>query len=182
MRIISAIDKAIAYLENSLVVVIVTILVFMSFSQVILRNFFDAGLLWGDIFLRHLVLWVGFVGASLATRQEKHISIDALSRLLSEKSLPVVRMVVDIFSVGVCAVLARAGYIFVMYEYEAESVLFNDVPAWIFQIIIPVGFALIGFRFLLRSIERALGMRKAPPPIKLLELDDEPPLINGDEK
>ncbi len=174
MRAIQLIDKAIAYLENSLVVIIVTILVFMSFFQVVLRNFFDAGLLWGDIFLRHLVLWVGFVGASLATRQERHISIDALSRLLSEKTLPFVRIIVDLFSVAVCLVLARAGYIFVMYEYEAKSILFNDIPAWIFQLIIPIGFGLMAFRFLLRAIERGLGIRKAPPPhIKLIELEEE---------
>ncbi len=164
-------DKTLAVFENSLIIALVTVMVLMAFWQVIMRNLFDAGILWGDIFLRHLVLWVGFIGASLATRDEKHISIDILSRMASRKMLPLVRIITDALTIVICGVLARGGYKFVAYEKEAGTVLFKspwlgDVPAWIFQIIIPFGFALIGFRFFMKLLERftVVFQRPAPPP------------------
>lgn len=157
-KTLKLIDKSLSLVENSLIVIIVTIMVFLSFFQVFLRNFFDYGILWGDIFLRHLVLWVGFIGASLATRDEKHINIDVLGRISPPKILPYIRNVVDLVTMAVCIALAKAGYVFLQYEIEANTILFNDVPAWIFQMIIPIGFALIAFRFLLKILERLPGM------------------------
>ena len=152
-KLLRIIDKSLAAVENTLIIILVAVMVLMAFLQVILRNF-DAGLLWADIFLRHLVLWVGFIGASLATRDEKHISIDALSRLVPERFLPYVKLIVDAVTLVICLVLANAGYQFLGYEIEANTILFNDIPAWPFQLIIPAGFALIAFRFFLKILER----------------------------
>lgn len=162
-KVLQRLDKILAALENTVIIALVTVMVLMAFWQVILRNLFDAGILWGDIFLRHLVLWVGFIGASLATRDEKHISIDILSKIVSAKTLPAVRMITDAVTILICGILARAGYKFVAYEKAAGTVLFKtdwlgDVPAWIFQIIIPVGFGLIGLRFLLKFLERLVQL------------------------
>ncbi|GAB4371076.1 MAG: C4-dicarboxylate TRAP transporter small permease protein DctQ [Calditrichia bacterium] len=159
-KLISAIDNGLALIENVLLITLLAVMVLMAFFQVILRNVFSEGILWGDIFLRHLVLWVGFVGASLATRESKHINIDVLSRLASKGKLPFVRMIIDLISAAVCFVLARAGYKFLMYEIEARTTLFKNVPAWLFQLIIPVGFALIGFRFLLKIPETFYSSRQ----------------------
>ena len=160
------IDNSLALVENSLIVLIVAVMVVMSFLQVFLRNFFDYGILWGDIFLRHMVLWVGFIGASLATRDEKHINIDVLGRISPEKFRPYLRTVVDLFTMVVCIALAYAAYGFLQYEIEANTILFNNISAWIFQIIIPLGFALIAFRFLLKILERISGAASAEPGVK----------------
>ena len=162
--ILGKIDRSLATVENTLIVVIVTIMLFMGFAQVVLK-WMGSGLLWGDPFLRHLVLWVGFIGASLATRDEKHIRIDALIRVTSPRVMPYINIVVDLVTMVVCVVLAHAGYTFVKYEIEAESVIFNaydiDFPTWIFQVIIPVGFALIAVRFLIKALERVTRLREA---------------------
>lgn len=127
-------------------------MVLMSFGQIILRSM-DQGLLWGDIFLRHLVLWVGFVGASLATRDDKHISIDVLSRITSEKANRFIKIIVNFATIVVCLVLAEAAYEYVKYEYEEQSILFNELPRWPFQIIMPLGFAMIAFRLIIKILQ-----------------------------
>lgn len=165
-KLLASIDKILSLVENSLIVIIVSIMVIMSFLQVFLRNFFDYGILWGDIFLRHLVLWVGFIGASLATRDEKHINIDVLGRIASPQILPYLRSIVDLATIAVCIALAQAGYGFLKNEIETNTILFNDIPAWPFQMIIPLGFALIGFRFVLKILERIFGTPAAEPIIK----------------
>ncbi len=129
-------------------------MVILSFLQVVLRNFFDTGLLWGDIFLRHLVLWVGFVGASLATRQEKHINIDIFNRIIPKKFIPPVKIIVDLISLVICIILAKASYEFMIMEKEAGTTVFNNVRSWIIGIILPAGFGLIAVRFILKIFEQ----------------------------
>jgi len=163
-RIISRIDKGLLNVENFLIILLLSVMVLMAFLQVILRNLFSMGILWADIFLRHLVLWVGFIGASLATRESKHINVDVLSRMMSKAKQPYLRVFIDLVSAGVCLVLARAGYKFLSYEIEAGTTLFNNIPAWIFQLIIPVGFALIGFRFLLNIVEQIIQISSKKNP------------------
>lgn len=156
--VINLIDRYLAYLENSVIVLLVTVMVLGSFLQIVLRLAVDGGFLWGDIFLRHLVLWIGFIGASLATRDDKHISIDVLSRITPATVMPYIRIVVNLATIFVCVVLSDAAWTFVEYEIEAETILFNDVPAWIFQIIMPIGFGLIAFRLALKTLMLILSL------------------------
>jgi len=153
MKFLEIINKNIEKIESALLVLIVSVMVLLAFTQVVLRNLFDQGILWGDIFLRHLVLWVGFIGASLATRQEKHITIDLFGRMVTGRWKSLVQVLTDLFSAGVCLLLARAGWNFVMEERVAGTIIFNNIPAWYFQIIIPVGFLMMTFRFLILSLK-----------------------------
>ena len=160
MKTISAINSWIAKIETIVLVIVLTIMVLLAFVQVILRNFFDHGLLWGDIFLRHLVLWVGFIGASLATRDEKHINIDLFSRFLPARWKPLPKLITYFFAVFVCWFLTDAAYTFVIDEMTIGTVAFNEVPAWYLQIIIPVGFFIMMLRFFVLSIENLIALIK----------------------
>ena len=119
----------------------------MSFLQVILRNIFASGIIWGDIFLRHLVLWVGLLGASLATRGNRHISIDVLSRFLGPAGKRRVHRITHIFSTLVCGLLVRASYVFIRDERAAGTTLILGIPVWLFMSVVLIGFVVMTFRF-----------------------------------
>jgi TRAP-type C4-dicarboxylate transport system permease small subunit len=161
-KIISKFDVSLEFLENIIIVVTLSIMVLLAFLQVVLRNFFDTGILWGDILLRHLVLWVGFFGASLATRQEKHINVDILTKLLPERFVPFVKLTVNIFALIINIILAKASWVFLSFEIEAGTTLFLDIPSWYIQIVLPLGFGLIGFRFFLKIVEQITGFFTGP--------------------
>lgn len=166
MRVIQKIDEIFARIENLLLIIIVLVMVFLSFLQVILRNVFDQGILWGDIFLRHLVLWIGFIGASLATREKKHINIDILSRFAKGRWKALSEVITYFFAAVICLVLVDASWTFVAQERMFETMLFNDIPAWYFQLIIPIGFVMMSLRFLLHATITALTFFKAPEGVK----------------
>jgi len=153
MKILDTLNTWIARVETVMIVIILSVMIFLAFLQVLLRNFFDQGLLWGDILLRHLVLWVGFIGASLATRDEKHISIDLFGRFVHGNSKHIIHLITNLFAVFVSYLLTDASWYFVMDEKMAGTTIFSDIPVWYFQIIIPVGFGLITLRFLLLAIK-----------------------------
>jgi len=161
MKFIAKINNFLAYIESAFLITLLITMILLAFLQVILRNFFSTSILWGDIFLRHLVLWVGFLGAALATKESKHISIDVLSRILSPKLKKITGFVTNLFAAIVSFFLMKASFTFISYEKESQSTLFADIPVWIFQSIIVIGFALIMFRFLIHSMENLAALKSS---------------------
>lgn len=157
MNVLRSIDRALTRVEGIILITLLSIMVVMSFLQVVLRNIFSSGILWADILLRHILLWLGFLGAAIATSENRHINIDALRRFLSPNIRRVMEVVTDVFAAGICFFLARASWEFVEGEIADGTTLIEGIPAWYFQIIIPVGFGLLVVHFLIRAILRSRG-------------------------
>jgi TRAP-type C4-dicarboxylate transport system permease small subunit len=135
-------------LEEILLTLALLAMIVLSFSQIVLRNFFGISLIWADAFLRYLVLWVAMFGAMVATREYNHINVDVLSHLLPGRSNAALRVVTDLFSAGVCFLLSYAGVLFLREEYAGGEMAFGPVPNWVAELILPIGLGIIGLRFL----------------------------------
>ena len=157
MNVIKNFDEFLAKLEGTFIALLLSIMIILSFGQVILRNFFQEGILWGDIFLRQMVLWVGVVGASLAAREHRHIAIDFLPNILPSSWLKPIQIFTKICAAVISIFLAQAALNFVVYEWEAKSILVLNLPIWIFQIVLPYSFGLIAIRSILSAIESVIG-------------------------
>ncbi len=157
MKLLRRISSALILLEQSCVVVLLSVMVILAFLQVILRNFFSTGFIWGDTLLRHLVLWLGFLGAAIAAESGKHISIDIIGRLVPPRIATLIRIITNLFAMVVSFYLAKAGWTFLQSERETGDILITiaeqPLPAWWFEIIIPAGFGLLSFHFLIRTLE-----------------------------
>lgn len=161
MKILRAIENILGTAENTLLVIFLTVTVVMAFLQVILREFWSTGILWADVFLRHLVLWIGFLGAALAAKESRHFSIDVITKRLNPVLRRIIQFFLDISAAMVCYLLTDAAIKFVSDEirYNTEalfSFLGKDIMAYYFEMIIPIGFALVGLHFLFRAIEVAV--------------------------
>ena len=157
MNILKSIDRVLTRAEEIILITLLSVMVVMSFLQVVLRNIFSSGILWADILLRHILLWLGFLGAAIATSENRHINIDALRRFLSPPIRRVMEVVTDLFAAGVCALLARASWEFVEGERIDGGTVLEGIPSWYFQIIIPVGFGLLVVHFIIRAILLSRG-------------------------
>ncbi|MCH8312572.1 MAG: TRAP transporter small permease [Nitrospinae bacterium] len=153
MRLLNQIENLLGKMEALAVTVLLSLMILLTFSQVIMRNVFNEGILWGDIFIRQLVLWVGFLGASLAVREAKHISIDFLPHFLPNTWGNFIQFIVNFTAGIISGFLAWAAWRFVEFEMEGSATLFLDIPVWIFQIILPYSFSVISARFLLKTLE-----------------------------
>ena len=159
MKLLFRVDRAIAVLETALIVLLLGVMVLLDFTQVILRNFFSFGFTWADTLLRQMVLWIAFLGASLAVQERKHISIDVLTRFLPSRATKYSRFATDLFTAVVCLIFLKASVKFVENEIAQGTILLLDIPTWYFQFIIPVGFALMCFRVLLKMLKDVMGPR-----------------------
>lgn len=162
MNIIRKFDDFLEKIENTILVVLLIVLLVLSFSQVILRNFFSSGISWADVFLKHSVLYIGLLGASIATKHDKNVNMDVLGRIVSEKKKNIFAVLTNLFSFIIVSLMVYASYLFIKSEYEfnSDTILFFGLKSWIVQIIIPVTLSVISFRLLLKAIEKTILLFK----------------------
>ena len=160
-RTLTNLGKAGVAVENSLLVLLLLGMIGLSASQIVLRNFFDIGFFWTDELLRLLVLWIAVVGAVAASRTDKHISINLVENFLSERSQQWVKLLTHIFSAAICGAVTWVSIQFVLTSKAYQDLLLGGVPAWWLQLILPVGFGLICYRYVLFLIYDALQLMKS---------------------
>ena len=157
--IISRMDSAGRLFENILLVTLLGAMMLLSVGQIIAREVFETGLFWSGELVRIMVLWLAMIGAVAACREDRHIRIDAISHLMSARTVSVVRLVVDTFAAVVCATVAWHAWRYIQLEIEFEDTVLVDTPAWMAHIVVPIGFALLSYRFLVRVAIEAMKLK-----------------------
>ncbi len=153
MTLLRSLDRFFVKAETVFLAVFLAAMILLSFAQVVLRNAFGTGILWADPFVRHLLIWAGFLGAAIATHEERHISIDALTKFFSPKLKVLAQILTSLFAVIVCYYLADAALVFLRDEKGAGSEFVLSIPLWIAIIIIPLGYALMAMHFVVKIAE-----------------------------
>ena len=133
--------------ENAALVVLLGSLVLLAVGQIILREVFETGFFRADELIKLLVLWLAMVGSVAATRDNRHIRIDALSHLLPDTAVTAIRLSVDLFAAIVCGTVAWQAWRCLQLEIEFEDTVLINVPAWIAHAVVPGAFALMSYRF-----------------------------------
>jgi TRAP-type C4-dicarboxylate transport system permease small subunit len=162
MNVLRAFDRVLTKAVTWLLMFFFVMMLGIAALQVLLRLFLHTGIPWGDIAARHMVLWVGFFGAYMATCEDKHFHIDILTRFLHPKLKAWFAAFSDLFAIVICYFMLQASLTFVSVGMDADSMLFLQVPQRAVAIIVPLGFGLILIQFLLRMIENIVRAVRGP--------------------
>jgi TRAP-type C4-dicarboxylate transport system permease small subunit len=158
-------ERAVLWVETSLIVVFLGGLILLGAAQIVLRNAFSMGFAWGDGLARLAVLWLALLGALAASRDGRHITMGAMSRWLPQRLQTAAGVTADLFAAAVSGALAWYALAFVRDSFEYGDVLLGDIPAWWLQAIMPIAFALMTCSFLAQAARRVSGRdaaRRAP--------------------
>ncbi|MDH3198227.1 MAG: TRAP transporter small permease [Candidatus Krumholzibacteria bacterium] len=139
-------------LEVSAVVALLAALVGIGFLQIVLRNVAHRGLLWADPLMRHAVLWIGALGASLATSRLRHINIDVFTRLLPAALRPARRALVYGATAVAAFMLGVAALRLVASERAYGEIAFLGIATWQLQAVLPFAFFLVAYRSIVNLI------------------------------
>jgi TRAP-type C4-dicarboxylate transport system permease small subunit len=164
--LLDRIDHWIGRAEELLLVAIAAVMVGLASVQFFSRLLFDFGFEWADIIVRHMVLWLGFVGGALATHKGRHIAIDIAQKFLKPRAAAWIRALNALAAAAISGILFRASLSFVGDEIDSGATFYAGLPAWPLQAIIPVAFLAIAFHFLVsgkNSVLIALGKREPEP-------------------
>ncbi len=153
--LLERLDKVGAALETTMLVSILAAMMLVAVSQIIMREAFGSGFGWADETVRLMVLWLALVGSIAACRENRHIRIDALSHVLPDSLVCVIRVLVDLFAAVVCGIIAVQAWRYLQIEIEYDDKVLVDTPAWIAHAIMPAAFALIAYRFFVTALAQA---------------------------
>lgn len=135
------------YLEETVCVILMSIMAVVIFIQVIMRYIMHNSLSWSEEFARYCFIWLIYVGVAYGCKLMKHIKIDAALRLFPEKVRPYIVIL------GELLVLTFAAYIVVTgVELTYRQWLFGKVspalglPLQYINAAPVVGFALVIIR------------------------------------
>lgn len=135
--------------EELLLCLLLSSMIVLACLQILLRSVFSSGLVWADPLLRYLVLWCGLLGAALATSRGEHIAIDLAEHIVPAKLQPLVTVLCNLFAAVTSGFLTWAAILFIRSEMEYGTPALFGLPSWFLNIIFPLAFGLICFRYTL---------------------------------
>jgi len=145
--LLGRLEKAGTALETIILVSMLTAMMIVAVGQIVMREGFGTGFGWADELVRLMVLWLAMVASVAACRENRHIRIDALSHVLPDIAVNLIRILVDVFAAFVCGVIAFQAWRYLQIEIEYDDRVLLDTPAWIAHSIRAVAFALMAYQF-----------------------------------
>ncbi len=158
MRLLRRINYYLYRFQKVLIVALFGALLLLAFSQVVLRLFFRGGIESADSIVRYLVLWVGFLGASLATYKNRHINIDLVTQLVKNINRRVIAAVVAFAGLVICGFFFKASLTYILYVADTSKIIF--IPKNILESVLPLAFLFMALRFLQNFLEALTGRRR----------------------
>ncbi len=140
------------HMEDLLLALVLFIMLALAITDIAMRLMTGGSLIWIPPVLQVLVLWLGLLGALLASRSQEHIAIDVISRFVGPLGKKVCGISGSLFAGIICAIVARYSIDFIQQAIEYDDIAFAQVPAWPLQIIIPFTFSLMSVRFFLHTL------------------------------
>ena len=139
--------------EHGLSVLTLALLTLLPIAEIVLRRF-DSGIPGGTPFVQHLTLVVALLGGALAARDDRLLAL-ATGSLLPAGPLAIgAKSIAGFVGAAVAGLLARSGIDMVRLEREAGRNITEGVPVWAFEVLLPLGFAVIAWR-IVRTSHRA---------------------------
>jgi TRAP-type transport system small permease protein len=114
-----------------LIVVCLGLIGVLILSNVVLRYFFASGLASTEELARLLFVWLIFLGAVLATRQQAHMAFDSVVRLLSAPWQKAAAIICHLLVLVACVMLIWGGWLQVGINLNNSYPVLGISYAWL---------------------------------------------------
>ncbi|MEE9466604.1 MAG: TRAP transporter large permease subunit, partial [Candidatus Neomarinimicrobiota bacterium] len=158
MEIIPALKSGIVHfrrklsqLEKLAAVVVLAIMAFLPCLEVLSREILHTSITGSIVTVQHLTLWIGFIGAMLASREGRLLTLTGDTALLRERWGNWTGIPADLVAIGVTVTLAVASYNLMTIEHAYPRPIVGPIQVWMAQLIMPLGFGVMAWRILYRS-------------------------------
>lgn len=141
------IEKIVNRLEEGLIVLLLSAMTLLTFSQVVLRYVFNSGWTWALEATVYMFAWLVLTGIAYGIKVGFHIGIDAAVMLLPPGKRRAIGVVAALACLAYAVIMFIGGFNYVdtMHTLGVEA---EDLPIqrWLLAIIVPIGFFMLGLR------------------------------------
>lgn len=163
-------DRILGRIERGVIGTLLIAASFVLFANVIARYGFNSGFTWAEEITRYAIIWMVFVGSSVAAQNGVHIGVDVLIRMLAGHAaqrylVAAVGVLCILFSI----LLVIFGWTLAAHAYEVHQVTpAMHAPLWVVQSGVLVGGALMALRFSQRLVADWRGHEQGVVAVEML--------------
>lgn len=148
--------------KYSLVVVaaalMLLVIVLLPLLEMAARPLFGQGIPGSINYVRHATLWFGYLGAVVAAKKSRHISLGVASFLTGQRKT-LAEIIAHTLAAVTCLVLAKAALDMAVAESASEVLLGGVIPLWLAQSVMPVSFMLLAWRYVRQLMQVVTGVQ-----------------------
>ncbi|MDH4282406.1 MAG: TRAP transporter small permease [Myxococcales bacterium] len=121
-------------------------------------NYFPDGYSWSKELSLIMLLWVGFLGASVCAHEGKHIQVGALKKVVPPSMARWTEAIGYFATAAFCFFMAALGYVYAKEAIQLEGRFEQtNIPDWVATIAVPAAFAMTMIRYIGAGISAILG-------------------------
>ena len=144
----SPLGRLVNELEEGIIALLFAAMTLVTFSQVVARYVFNTGAVWALELTVYLFAWLVLFGMSYGVKVHAHLGVDAFVKLFPGR----VQRIFGLLTVaaaliyGTILLIGSWQYVWKLFRIGIES---EDlpIPQWVPMAILPIGVALLMFRF-----------------------------------
>src|SRR2546425_5522161 len=142
--------------ENLLVVLSLAALRALPLIEIILRRF-HSGFSGSSAFVQNFTLIVGMLGGAIAARDGRLLSFSTLGSFLKGRVKAAARTLSSGVAAVISAFLCVASVQFLLTEKQGGARLAYNIPTWVVELVLPIGFGLIALRLIWHAASQWKG-------------------------
>ena len=163
------VDKALSYFEEITLCLLFAAMPLLCLFQVLCRHIFRFPAAWTEELMRALFVWGTFIGASFGVKVGAHLGVTAICNLLPRRAKSIALVSINAVCTLFCAFFAYSGLEMISFQTRLGQLLpVSRLPVAWTTACLPVGFAFMAIRFVLRTREEWRDFKKGAPEKNLL--------------
>jgi len=131
-------ERAFVAANRLTIVAMMATMVALVFANVVARYFLNTSIVWAEELSQYLMVWIAFLGAGLALREGRHVSVDLLQDALSPRARSALRWIIALVLLAFMATLVVLGFKFAEFAWDLETPLMQ-ARLGIVYLAVPVG-------------------------------------------
>lgn len=128
MRLYRSFMVAVSKFTYVLIVILMAIMIILVFGQIITRYIVGSTPSFINELVTYMLIWLSFIGSSLAIRMNKHVAIDIIYRRIKSS---VMITIIKLLSLTFLILLFFATVIFALEQWEQYSATMGIRMTWI---------------------------------------------------
>ncbi|RDW22153.1 TRAP transporter small permease [Oceanobacillus arenosus] len=156
MKIIKWLDE---HLEESLLIVLSTVMTASITIQVFMRYALNSSLTWSEELARYCFIWLVYIGISYGVKTQKHIKVDVVLQFMKNKQKIILGLIANL-------IFLAFSLLVIVYGYDIAQQLLGwgqtspalHVPMGFVYMATPVGFAITSIRLIQQIFYQVLTL------------------------
>ena len=140
-------------IERGITLFVFIALVLLPAIEVLTRLFGTTGVVASPVLVQHLTLWIGFLGAMVAARRNRLLSLTSTPLFSSEEKIDWFKFMAKVTTIFIVMALAYGAWELVKVEKEFPVDIAPFLSRWVAQLIMPTGFFVVAIHMLMNSYE-----------------------------